>query len=155
MTLLRLSLIPLAIALYATPALAGHGNKAARNDRAIILQNNSMQSAHDTGGIILQNHNRNKAIKNRGGIILQNNGMQSANYNGGIILQNHNRIKGAKNRGGIILQNSPSNAEQLPPVFSNQKGATSAASNGSIILQRKNRGGIILQNQAKGAAGGQ
>ena len=118
MSTLRITLISLTIALCAAPAFAGHGNKAARNDRAIILQNNSMERSYGNGGIILQNQNRVSGRKNRGGIILQNNDVQSANYNGGIILQNNNRVRGAKNRGGIILQDQ---------------------NRGGIIQQRKNR----------------
>ena len=119
-TQLRISLISLAILLAAGPALAGHRNKAAASDRAIILQNNGMHSANYNGGIILQNQNRSKAIKNRGGIILQNNASNgeqlppvfhsqqgvkgaSAQSNGAIILQR-------KNRGGIILQNQAKSA---------------------------------------------
>jgi hypothetical protein len=129
-THLRFSLIPLALVLAATPALA-HRQKGARN--GIILQNHESISNGEQLPPAFR-HGRGLRSHDQGGIILQNNMRAGgANGNGGIILQNNGRGgKAIKNRGGIILQNQ---------------------NRGGIILQNQNRGGIILQNGQKGTTG--
>jgi hypothetical protein len=143
-THLRFALIPLALVLAATPALA-HKQKGARN----TLQNHTSVSnaeqlppvfrkgkgarSHDQGGIILQHNTRAGGSTGNGGIILQHNAsVGGSTGNGGIILQNNNRTNAVQNRGGIILQNQ---------------------NRGGIILQNQNRGGIILQHGQKAATG--